>query len=95
MTLFPRLSEGGLYMIEDLHAAYWPEYGGGYNTPTSFMQDVRTMIDDMHHWYHDHGEKIAAAAGHLSGLHVHDSLVVIEKNRVPRPLQSNRGDARP
>lgn len=90
-TLFPRLTEGGLYIIEDLHAAYWTEYGGGYDAPRSFMQDVRTMVDDMHHWYHDHGQKIAAAAGHVTGLHIHDSFVVIEKNRVSRPLHSIRG----
>jgi hypothetical protein len=27
--LFPRLSHGGIYMIEDLCTAYWKSYGGG------------------------------------------------------------------
>lgn len=85
-TLFPRLSEGGIYIIEDLHAAYWSDYSGGYDAPGSFMQDVKTLIDDLHHWYHDHGERIAAAAGHLAGLHIHDSLVVLKK-QAPHPPQ--------
>lgn len=28
-TLFPRLNEGGIYVIEDLQTAYWIHYGGG------------------------------------------------------------------
>jgi hypothetical protein len=96
-ALFPHLSDGGLYMIEDLHAAYWPDYSGGYDAPESFMNEVRMLIDDMHHWYHDQGERIAAAAGHVAGLHIHDSLVVIEKQAVAPPrhtVRSNRARAR-
>ncbi len=44
--LFPRLNEGGMYVIEDLHTSYWPEFGGGYTT-MHFLKDV---IDDMHDW---------------------------------------------
>lgn len=28
-TLFPMLSSGGVYAVEDLHTSYWREYGGG------------------------------------------------------------------
>jgi len=40
-VLFPRLDEGGIYMIEDLHAAYWNNFDGGYNKSRSFMSDVK------------------------------------------------------
>ena len=33
-ALFPRLSAGGVYVIEDLHTSYWPSYGGS-RKPTS------------------------------------------------------------
>lgn len=89
-ALFPRLSEGGLYMIEDLHAAYWPHYSGGYGQPQSFMSDVKAMIDDLHHWYHDRGELIAATAGQLGGLHVHDSITILEKRAARAPRHSVR-----
>jgi len=91
-TLFPRLADGGLYIIEDLHAAYWPDYGGGHRAPGNFMQDIATLIDDMHHWYHDQGEATAAAAGHVAGIHVHDSLVVIEKDKVREPRHTSRAN---
>lgn len=91
--LFPRLAEGGIYVVEDLLAAYWPAYGGGYRAPGSFIETVKVLIDDMHHWYHREGERIAAAAGHLRGLHVYDSIVVLDKARVTRPFHTMTGEA--
>lgn len=89
--LYPRVRDGGLYIIEDLHAAYWKDFSGGYHSKTSFMNDIKTMIDDMHHWYHDEGQKIAATKGHLSALHIYDSIVVFEKQKVPPPQHTQRG----
>lgn len=90
-TLYPLLAEGGLYLIEDLHACYWRNYGGGYRRPGSFIETVKTMIDDMHHWYHSQGERIAATAGHLGAVHVYDSLIVLEKMAISPPRHSRRG----
>lgn len=90
-VLYPMLSDGGLYIIEDLHACYWRGFGGGYRRPGSFIESVKTMIDDIHHWYHTQGQRIAATAGHLDAIHVYDSLVVLEKTTVSSPRHSRRG----
>ena len=90
-VLFPLLSNGGLYLIEDLHACYWRGFGGGYRRRGSFIEVVKTMVDDMHHWYHTQGERIAATMGHLGAIHVYDSLVVLEKASVTPPRHSQRG----
>lgn len=89
--LFPKVSEGGLYLIEDLHCAYWPKWSGGYRRKSSFMFDIKQMADDMHHWYHGRGEKIEAAAGHLAGMHIYDSIAVFEKRAVARPVHAQVG----
>ena len=90
-TLFPLLSDGGLYMIEDLHTAYGPAYGGGYAAEGNFFAEVRAMIDDMHHWYHRKPPNDPARAAKVTGLHVHDSLVVIDKGPVYPPTHSQNG----
>lgn len=90
-TLYPRLTNGGVYMVEDLHAAYWPALSGGYNAPSSVMNDFKKMIDDMHHWYHSHGEHAGPTNGALAGLHVYDSIVVLEKDTVIRPAHTRMG----
>ena len=83
--LFPLLKEGGIYMIEDLHTAYWPDdYDGGYRRPGTAIEYVKQMIDDMHAWYHDK-PTMTPAKDQIGAIHVHDSIVVIEKRRRERP----------
>lgn len=36
-TLFPLLSDGGVYIVEDLHTAYWFSYGGGLRRTGTFV----------------------------------------------------------
>lgn len=93
-TLFPRMSEGGVYMIEDLHTAYLEKFGGGIERQGNFFNTVRGVMDDMHRWYHrtkplktDYGKQV-------SGMHVHDSIVVLDKDPVHRPVHSRVGTQR-
>jgi hypothetical protein len=47
-TLFPRLRRGGLYVIEDLETAYWPEYEGGPpGTAGTSVALVKSLLDDL------------------------------------------------
>lgn len=87
--LFPRLEMGGTYAIEDLHTAYYPRYGGGLDTEANFYNTVRRMIDDMHMWYHPGKDpRIPELSRQIGGLHVHDSIVVIDKAELRRPTHS-------
>lgn len=88
-TLFPMLTDGGTYMIEDLHTAYIPRFGGGYQKEGNFFNTLRLMIDDMHTWYHSKKRlALPELGGAFNGLHVHDSIVVIDKAAVQRPTHS-------
>jgi 23S rRNA U2552 (ribose-2'-O)-methylase RlmE/FtsJ len=86
--LFPKLSDGGSYMIEDLHTAYWKNYGGGYRAKSNFFGFVSDLVDDMHHWYHLNKVKQPSVSNHCASIHIHDSIVVIEKDRVFAPTHS-------
>lgn len=72
-TLFPLLSDGGLYVIEDMHDdfAEWP--GTRYNQSLAF---VKRLIDDMHQTYTGRPPRESAAVG---GVHIFDSIAFIEK----------------
>ena len=89
--LFPHLNDGGIYMIEDLHAAYWRKLGGGYRVKNNFFTVLMDLVDDMHHWYHAMGMKHASISQNCSGIHIHDSIVVLEKNQVYSPVHSRIG----
>ena len=45
VQLFPRLSEGGTYLIEDLHCSYWDSYGGGLYDPFSAIAFFKKIVD--------------------------------------------------
>ncbi|MEM6482965.1 MAG: class I SAM-dependent methyltransferase, partial [Pseudomonadota bacterium] len=90
-TVFPMLEDNGIYMIEDLHATYWTDHEGGYQTRGSFIDDLRQMYDDMHHWYHFEGQQIGATAGSLAALHLYDSIAVLEKAKVAEPRHTQVG----
>lgn len=72
-TLFPLLSDGGLYVIEDMHDDYaeWP--GTRCNQSLSF---IKRLIDDMHGEFTGLPAQESAAVG---GLHLFDSIAFIEK----------------
>ena len=89
--LYPMLNVGGIYIIEDLHTSYWRRYGGGYGVKNNFFNFVRDSIDDLHRWYHGNAIKNSAIAEHCSGIHIHDSMVVFEKNTVYKPVSSKVG----
>ena len=52
VALFPRLRPGGAYIIEDLHASYWPEYQGGLKEADSSLNFLKRLIDvaNSDHW---------------------------------------------
>lgn len=86
--LFPLLANGGSYMIEDLHTAYWSRWGGGLKEKANFFNSMRDLVDDVHHWYHEGEPKRPALMNQVSGLHIHDSLVVLDKDIVYQPIHT-------
>jgi hypothetical protein len=52
-VLFPLLNEGGVYICEDLHAAYSPALDGGYRRSGTFIEVAKQIVDDIHADFHD------------------------------------------
>jgi cephalosporin hydroxylase len=49
-TMFPKLSSGGWYVIEDLHTSYWPQFGGEKDAFTT-IEFLKTLVDDINATY--------------------------------------------
>ena len=65
--------------------------GGGYGSKASFFRVVSELVDDMHRWYHDSEIKHVGIGSAVSGIHVHDSIVVLEKSAVHPPVHTQIG----
>ena len=86
-TLFPLLSMGGLYVVEDTHSSYWAKYGGGLRGPGAFIETAKGLVDGMHKWYFRApvGRRSRVAQTEVVSVQFYDSIVVIEKGEHRRP----------
>jgi cephalosporin hydroxylase len=90
-TLFPLLAPGGVYVIEDMHTAYWRgEWGGGYKRRGTAVELVKQLIDDMHGWWHRRDPRFADRQD-VAAIHVHDSITFIEKGPRQKPRHARVG----
>ncbi|WP_234679582.1 rhamnosyltransferase WsaF family glycosyltransferase [Bradyrhizobium monzae] len=46
---FPNLSEGGLFIAEDLHCSYWDRFEGGLHHPFSSIHFFKRLADVINH----------------------------------------------
>lgn len=46
---FPRLEQGGIFVVEDLHCSYWQEFEGGLVDPWSSMSYLKRLADVINH----------------------------------------------
>ena len=86
--LFPAMSQGGVYMVEDLHTSFWRGYSGGYGRRLNFFEFAADIINDMHHWWHFNRIKHPSLKNMCSGVHFHDSIAVFERGSAFEPTHS-------
>jgi uncharacterized small protein (DUF1192 family) len=76
--LYPEVAKNGAYLVEDLHAAYWPNHGGGLHHPASFIERAKVCIDEMHAEYSGGELPHSALGDRTASIHFYDSLVLLE-----------------
>jgi hypothetical protein len=53
-SLYQRLSRDGVYLVEDLHTNFFPSYGGGRRSTSTFLAYAKELTDALHdHVYRD------------------------------------------
>jgi demethylmacrocin O-methyltransferase len=82
--MFPHLRFGGLYVIEDIGASYWPGWGGSssdLNTPTTTVGFLKTLLDSMNHQQlvRDQPYEPSNLDREISALFLHHNIAFVEK----------------
>jgi hypothetical protein len=80
-TLFPLLQDGGVFLVEDCHTSYWSDFGGGLRKPDTFIEWAKLRVDDLHSRHERSIDNHSVWATEVDGLHVYDSVVVLEKKQ--------------
>jgi len=92
--MWPAVREGGVYLVEDLHTSYWPEYGGGVGKDDTFIEYAKRLIDQQNAWHSRDPEVLAPDeyTRSIKGIHIYDSIIVFDKGSVPPPHHEMTGN---
>lgn len=91
--LYPHLQPNGVFLCEDMHTSYAPNYQGGYRRPGTFVEYAKGLVDRLYAWYSFEPGRFAVDELTRStyALHFYDSVLVIEKRPMEPPQQSKTG----
>ncbi len=88
--LYPKVDRNGVYMVEDMHTAYWERYGGGLRREGTFIELCKQLIDELNGVH----AGIATEFTHSTlSMHFYDSIVAFERGthgvrmsiQIPKP----------
>ena len=87
--LYPRVAKNGVYLVEDLHTAYWQEYEGGLRKPDSFIEISKNLVDELNADYTRGVLSPTEFTRTTQSIHFYDSIVVFERGTqtLKAPLQ--------
>jgi hypothetical protein len=77
--MYDRLHKNGVYVVEDTHTCYWPEYQGGAGRPGSFIEFTKNKLDEINA-VHSRGQiPISSFTKTTDYIACYDSVVVFER----------------
>ena len=77
--LYPRMAKNGIYMVEDMHSAYWEEYEGGLRKPSTFIELSKNLIDELNADHTRGALPPTEFSNSTLSMHFYDSVVAFER----------------
>lgn len=78
-TMYSHVQPYGVYMVEDTHTNYWPEYGGNLKAPGTFMEFTKDKLDEINAPHTRGAIPVSQFAMTTDSISIYDSVVVFEK----------------
>lgn len=77
--IYYRISSDGVYMVEDTHTCYWPQYDGGLKRAGSFMEFVKDKLDEINAVHIREALPISNFTRSTDCIACYDSVVAFER----------------
>lgn len=77
--MYPRLHPYGVYIVEDTHTCYWPEYQGGLRQPGSFIEFTKDKLDELNAVHSRGAVPVSDFTKSTAFVACYDSVVVFER----------------
>lgn len=79
--MYDRIQPNGVYIVEDTHTCYWPEYGGGLKREGSFMEFVKHKLDEINAVHTRDTLPVTEFTRSTDCIACYDSIVAFERRR--------------
>ena len=91
--MYARVDAHGVYLCEDLHTSYWPDWGGGYGNSDTFIEFSKRLIDQLNAWHSIDAQRmpVTELTRSAHALHFYDSVLVVEKRPGEKPSNVKTG----
>ena len=89
--LYARTANDGVYMVEDLHTAYWDEYGGGVGREGTFIEICKGLIDELNADHTNGALPPTEFTKSTLSMHFYDSVAVFERGAHTRKWAPEMG----
>jgi hypothetical protein len=90
--VYPRLTDNGVYLVEDVHTSYWKRYGGGHRREGTFIEYAKALVDQLNAWHsREPGFVVDEFTRTTRSMHFYDSVVVFERGVVTKPHNEKTG----
>jgi cephalosporin hydroxylase len=84
-VIYPLISDEGVYLCEDTHTSFFPEFGGGPDNKRTFIGYMKKYIDQLSA-NHSRGQiPMTDFFNSTNSMHFYNSIVVIEKSIMALP----------
>ena len=81
--VFPHVKDGGVFLCEDTHTSYWKNWGGGWNSPKTFLYYAKELTDYINKEHLVPGyiskNSLRIFKNELNSIAFYNSMVVFEK----------------
>lgn len=77
--MYDRLDKDGVYIVEDTHTCYWPEFQGGLREPGSFIEFTKSKLDELNAVHSRSAVPISNFTRSTDSVVCYDSVVVFER----------------
>ena len=92
--LYPKVSKNGIYVVEDLHTSYWKEFEGGLNSPNTFINKSKSLIDELNATHSRGALHETEFTKSTFGISFYDSVIVFEKGQIPTRSAPQTGNSK-
>jgi hypothetical protein len=88
---YPLVRDRGVFICEDVHTSYQPQFGGGLRHKGSFIEYMKAKVDELNAWHAAGGAEVTDFTRTAQAICFYASIVVVEKQRFDGPVYVEAG----